>query len=145
MKNILKLTFVLFLTVMMSCSDDDNSGENISNQVLQGKVFDEDFTALGGKSFEDGKNISINITNVTADCSSTIFDYDFYVSTTVLAEVGVYDTNVVFHKKGETPKNILQSSVEITSITDSQVVVKIKSNPSSENNVDGTFTVSYCK
>lgn len=146
MKNLVKVTFVLFLTLFISCSDDDTTEGIVSNQPLQGKVFGGDFTALGGKSFESGSKVSINITNVAADCSSTIFDYDSYISTEVTAKVGVYNNvNVAFHKKGETVVNVIQSTVEITSITDSQIMVKVKSNSSTSNVVDGIFTVSYCK
>ncbi|TCI93063.1 hypothetical protein [Tenacibaculum sp. M341] len=146
MKNIFKITCLFLLVCFVACSDDENVGGTVSNEPLKGSVFGETFVALGGKAFDSGENVSINITNeVTAVCSSSVLDYNLYISATVPAKVGVYEnTNVSFHKEGETPLNVLQSTVEITSVTDSQIMVKVKSNSSSDNVVDGLFTVAYC-
>ena len=146
MKNIFKVILVSFLTIMMSCSDDENMGGSGSNQVLQGKVFDLDFTALGGKAFDSGEKVSVNITNIAANCNSSVLDYKLSISVDVKPEVGVYEnTNVVFDKEGEVPLNFLAGVVEVTSLTDSQITVKINANSSTDNKVEGRFTVSYCK
>lgn len=132
---------------MISCSDDDdNSGDNISNQILQGQVFGNDFTALGGKAFDSGEDISVNITNIVADCESSVLDYDLEISTYVTPEVGVYEgINVVFNKEGEAPYNYLDATVEVTSLNDTEITVKIKADSSSDKTVEGTFTVPYCQ
>ncbi len=131
---------------MISCSDDDNSGDNISNQILQGQVFGNDFTALGGKAFDSGEDISVNITNIAADCESSVLDYDLEISTYVRPEVGVYEgINVIFNKDGEPPYNYLGATVEVTSLTDNEITVKIKADSSSDKTIEGTFTVPYCQ
>ncbi len=132
---------------MISCSDDDdNSGDNISNQILQGQVFGNDFTALGGKAFDSGEDISVNITNIVADCESSVLNYDLEISTYATPEVGVYEgINVVFNKEGEAPYNYLDATVEVTSLTETEITVKIKADSSSDKTVEGTFTVPYCQ
>jgi len=93
------MLFVLFVFAM-SCSSDDDSNSN-SNATLQGKVYGSNFVAAGGKAFADGDNLSVNITNISADCSSNIFDYDLSVSTYITPEVGIYnDINIVFNAEG---------------------------------------------
>ncbi|WP_405292518.1 hypothetical protein [Algibacter sp. Ld11] len=148
MKTYFKISLTLLISLMISCSGDDNSNseDNISNQILQGQVFGNDFTALGGKAFDSGEDISVNITNIAADCESSVLDYDLEISTYVTPEVGVYEgINVVFNKDGEAPLNYLDSIVEVTSLTDTEITVKIKAVSSSENTIEGIFTVPYCK
>lgn len=150
MKNILKVSVFVLSIFLASCSDDDGGSTNISDANLSGMVRGEVFEALGGKSFDTSFNgeelISINITNVVADCDSSIFDYDLYLSTDVPFEVGTYeDNNVVFLKEGETSLNFLQSTVIVEEITETTVTVKIASDSSSEDSVEGTFTVNYCE
>ncbi|WP_158845284.1 hypothetical protein [Algibacter sp. L1A34] len=146
MKTYFKIALTLLISLMISCSDDDNSGDNISNQILQGQVFGNDFTALGGKAFDSGEDISVNITNIAADCESSVLDYDLEISTYVRPEVGVYEgINVIFNKDGEPPYNYLGATVEVTSLTDNEITVKIKADSSSDKTIEGTFTVPYCQ
>ncbi len=145
MKKILKITTaVLFgLTVMTGCSDSDDN--DISDRPLQGKVFGETFVAKGGKAFDSGDEISVHITTTVVGCESYVNDYDLTISTYVPAKVGSYDDiNVVFGKDGETPLNYLDGDVEVVSITDTTVTVKIEADSSDNNDVEGIFTVSYC-
>ena len=147
MHSILKLSALIIFVFLASCSTEDDNNSDISNSNLSGTVFGESFTSQGGKAFNSGDNISINITNINANCTSTVLDYDLYVSTTVLFEVGTYNNvNVVFHKDDETnPLNVLQSTVIIEEITATSITVKIKSEADfSDNSVAGTFTVDYC-
>lgn len=147
MKNVIKFIAVVVVFAFVACSDSDSENlGGISNTPLEGKVFGTSFKATGGKAFSSGNQVSVNITNVVADCNSTIFDYDLYISTTVDNGVGSSNkTNVVFNKKGETPLNVIQSTVTVESITLEEVKIKIKSNSSSNNTIEGTFTVPFCK
>lgn len=146
MKNVIKFIAMAIVFAFVACSDstDDNLGGGIPNTALAGTVFNTNFVATGGKAFMSGDQLSINITNIEADCSSSIFNYDLYVSTTVENKVGTSTTNVVFGKDGETPVNVLQSTVVVASITETEIVVKIKSSTSGSK-VEGTFTVPFCK
>jgi len=150
MKNILKLSLLLISTFGISCSsDDDSSSSSISDSVLTGTVFGENFTAEGGQAFDtsfgDEELVSINITNIIAGCESSIFDYDLSVSTSVPFEEGTYeDSNVVFRQEGETPLNVLSSTVIIEEITEETITVSIDAN-SSDSDVEGVFTVDYCE
>lgn len=130
----------------MSCSDDSDNVGSTLNSPLKGIVFGENFEAKGGRVFISGDDLSINITNVAVDCSSDIFDYILYVSTTVDNKTGTTNkANVVFGKKGETPLNVLQSTVIIEFITESEIVVKIKASSSGNDIIEGIFTVPFCK
>lgn len=145
MKSKLKLSVIVLLVAFLSNCSSDDSSSSISNQTLQGKVVGENFTASGGKAFLSGDNISVNITNMSADCTSSIFDYDLYVSTTITPEVGTYnDVNVVFHSDGEIPLNYLSSTVEVTAISNAEITVKILADSSSEDTIEGVFTVPIC-
>lgn len=145
MKNILKVSVFVISIFLASCSSDDDNSSNISGSNLSGTVYGDSFTAVGGKAFDSGDEISINITNVSADCNSSIFDYNLYISTSVLLEEGTYtNTNVVFHKEGETPFNYFGGTVIIEEITETTITVKIKAESNSEDTIEGTFTVDYC-
>lgn len=145
MKRILKLSILVMSILLASCSGEDTTTTSISNNNLSGTISGEGFAAAGGKAFNSGDDVSINITNADLDCNSIIFDYDLYISTTVPLTVGTYtNTNVVFHRDGETPLNYLNGTVIIEDITDNSITVKIKANSSSENTVEGRFSVDYC-
>lgn len=148
MKNINKLLIALVLLLFLGCSGDDDSSGKISDRVLSGTVLDNSFTAVGGKAFDSNDEISLNITNIAADCEADELDFDLEVSTYIPypAEVGTYkEHNVIFNKQGEIPMNCLFSTVIVTSVSDTSISVKIKADCSSENYVEGTFTIPYCK
>ena len=149
----MKLIYIAILFVaLVSCSDDDQGTDDsgdfiISSQNLQGNVFGTTFLAAGGKSFASGdeNQISINITNVVANCSDNISDFDLYLSAIVTAEVGQYTTNVSFHSEDEFPLNYFAGTVEVVDITETQVSVKVLAESSSENTVEGAYTIPLCK
>ncbi|WP_272150560.1 hypothetical protein [Tenacibaculum aiptasiae] len=144
MKNIFKFFAVIAMFVLTACS---NSGfVDLNNLPLQGKVFGESFKATGGKAFLNGNNLSVNITNVAADCNSNVLDYLLYISIDVENQAGVPSkVNVVFNKKGETPLNKLNSTVLVESLTTTQATVRIKAVADADNTVEGVFTVPFCQ
>ncbi|UTD15927.1 hypothetical protein HER15_10790 [Tenacibaculum mesophilum] len=155
MKNFFKISYVTLVCltlVMTGCSDDDNTdniGTPIPNTILKGKVYGKDFTAKGGKSFASGKDgeVSINITNEEVGCDSDIFDYKLEVSLLVEGKVGTYnDVNVVFKDGEGNLVNVLGSNVEVVSISDSKINLKIEAKSiDKQNKVSGSFEVEYCK
>ncbi|REH56525.1 hypothetical protein C7448_101565 [Tenacibaculum gallaicum] len=150
MKKIFKISYAVLVCltlVMSSCSDSDNDPAGIANTKLSGKVLGTSFTAKGGKAFMSGNNeLSVHITNIQADCSSDVLNYELRIATYVKAELGVYDNvNVVFDKKGANPSNYLQGVVEVVRFTDSELTLKIKANSSTDNMVEGFFTVPFCE
>ncbi|WP_428743663.1 hypothetical protein [Tenacibaculum sp.] len=149
MKKIFKISYAVLVCltlVMSSCSDSDNDPSGIAETNLSGKVYGVSFSAKGGKAFTSGDKISVNITNIEADCTSSIFDYEIAISTYIPAEVGVYnDVNVVFEKEGETPLNFLGANVEVLSIANDEITLKVKANSSADNTVEGLFKVAYCQ
>ncbi|WGH74874.1 hypothetical protein P8625_12425 [Tenacibaculum tangerinum] len=150
MKKIFKISYAVLVCltlVMSSCSDSDKDISGIANTELSGTVQGQRFEAKGGKAFPSGNNeVSVHITNIAADCSSDIFDYDLEISTYVSTALGIYnDVNVVFRKKGVTPLNYFNGTVELVRITDTELTVKIKAISSADNEVEGFFTVPYCQ
>lgn len=145
MVKLVKLVLVCTLLVCTACSKDDDNN-SVSEKVLSGKVFGKSFVAKGGKAFTSGDEISIEITNVVADCKSDFFELDYSVSTYIKKEKGTNTkANVIFSKKGEiAPLNVLNSTVIVEEITDSLITIKIKSNSGSDNDVEGKFTVPFC-
>lgn len=146
----LKITFAIVALISLSCSKNDNSANNtpstpsISNQPLSGTVFNDNFTAIDGKAFKSDENVSINITNVIAGCSSDVTKYELYLWTQVLSSVGEYSANVAFGKKGETPLNYFDAKVEVTKLSETEITVKILANQSAMHSVEGTITIPYC-
>ncbi|WP_440068799.1 hypothetical protein [Tenacibaculum discolor] len=150
MKKIFKISYTVLMCltlVMSSCSDSDNDPAGIANTKLSGNVFGTSFTAEGGKAFMSGNNeLSVHITNIQADCSSDIFDYELEISTYVKAELGTYDNvNVVFSKKGSNPLNFFQGVAEVVRFTNNELTIKIKANSSADNSIEGFFTVPFCE
>lgn len=148
MKNILKILLIVATVSVASCSTENTIGGGViaSNTALNGKVFGKNFTFKGGKSFPSGDKISIYLTDVVADCSSDIFKYEYRISTVIEKKIGTNTkANVVFGKEGEIPLNVLQSTVTIESVTDTEIKGKIKSESNEDNTVEGSFTVPYCK
>lgn len=150
MKKIFKISYAVLVCltlIIIGCSDSDNDFTGIANTELSGKVFGTEFKAKGGQAFMSGNNeLSVHITNIQADCSSDIFDYELEVSTYVKAELGTYNnTNVVFNKKGFGPLNYLQGVVEVVRIANNEVTLKIKANSTADNSVEGFFTLPFCK
>lgn len=150
MKKLFPLILLTFSILLTSCGDSEEGGIEfapIPDVLLSGTVFGESFTATGGKAFDSGDFISINITDIEATCESSVLDYNFYISTNILSGTGagIYEgINVVFHKEGEPPFNFIGGIAEVTAITSTSVSIKISAKPSSENTIEGTFTVNYC-
>lgn len=149
MRRIFKISYVVLVCSMLfisACSDNDSDISGIANTKLSGKVFGTSFTAQGGKAFMSNEDISINITNTNATCSSDIFNFELAITAYVKPELGIYkNVNVIFNKKGATPINYFQGTVEVVRITSNEITVKLKADSSADNFVEGFVTIPYCK
>ncbi|WP_299155867.1 hypothetical protein [uncultured Tenacibaculum sp.] len=144
MKNGIKLIVAMAMFAFVACSD--SNSDNLPNTPLQGKVFGASFTAKGGKAFKSGINsLSVHITNLVAACDSNISDYELEISTDIEIELGVFKKNIVFSKKGETPLNFLNGTVEMVSFANNELTLKVRANSNTNNTVEGTFTVPFCQ
>ena len=162
--NLTKLFSVfLFLVLFVNCSKDDNSiveniipddpileevilEDGISDQNLTGVVFGKPFIPIGGLSFDTtGNNVLIYMSDEEADCNSILSELEYLLSTYIPFEVGVYtDVEVKFYDGVNTPVSDNNSIVTITSITSTDISLRIKANLNSDNNAEGSFTVPYC-
>ncbi len=152
LKNVMLL--VVTLVAFVACNNDDEGSPSPSSEPLVGKVNGIEFRAIGGKAFDrDEGEMSINLTNITTTCDDSVLDYDLEVSFTVPKESGFYDgefLNVVFSADGETPLNLIGSSVvEINSIQIANgtgtISGKVRATWDDNNTVNGTFTVDFCE
>jgi len=127
-----------------SCSSDDS--DNTSNNTIKGEIYGSSFTAAGGQAFASGDNLSVNITNVSADCSLDIINYDLYITTIVTPEVSTNNNaEVFFYAIGESVYELSGATVEVVAISDDEITVSISANSNlSDNNLEGTFTVPIC-
>lgn len=147
--------------LQVSCSkSDDGGGDGISDQTLTGSVEGKAFTFVGGKAFEttnfnEETVISLNLTNVAANCDDFISDFVLRISADVPNAIGVYsdiniadrdsndgDGGISFNNNGET--------VEITAISATKISGKMRiSRPASviapESVFEGTFTLPLCQ
>lgn len=152
------LVFGLLSLVLWSCSSDDadySANETIKDQVLTGTVQGKSFTFQGGKAFgtttfSDEEGLSLNLTNVAANCDDAVFDFVLSISAVVPNKVGVYnDINIVDQDGDDLPFNNLDKTVEITAVSETEISGKMKlSRPESsiaeESNFEGTFTLPIC-
>ncbi|NER14588.1 hypothetical protein GWK08_14125 [Leptobacterium flavescens] len=147
MKKFYPLAIIAISFFMLSCSDDSESPDTIAEQTLMGTVMGDPFLATGGKAFVNPNgSISLSVTNTVADCSTDILDFVYYVSADVPNRIGFHrNVIVIFGKENEAPLNVLNSIVEITEITATELTGKIKSISSTDDNrVEGSFTISLC-
>lgn len=143
--------------MFIGCSkDDDNATESIKNQNLTGTVQSKAFTFIGGKAFEtttfdDEPGLSLNLTNVAADCTDAVFDFDLRISAVVPNKIGVYNNiNIVDQDGNDVPFNNLDETVEITALSSTEVSGKMKvsraeSSIAEESVFEGTFTLLICE
>lgn len=146
MKKLSSLAILAIFFISCSSETDDSNGA-ISEQALSGTVQGSTFLATGGKSFVNNNgSVSIILTNTVADCPTNILDFVYYISTDVPNRIGLHENViVVFGKENKTPVNVLNSTVEVSEITDTQIIGKIKSQSvTEENKVEGIFTVNIC-
>ena len=155
----MKKILVLFLLsiIIIGCSKDGESDSgDIKDQVLTGIVQGKPFTFKGGKSFgtttfDDEPGISLNLTNVTANCDAAVFDFELRINAVVPNKVGVFnDINIVDQDGDDIPFNNLDKTVEITSLSATEVSGKMKLNRpetsiAEESVFEGTFTLTICE
>lgn len=127
----------------ISCSSDTDSNDS---ETLQGEIYGSSFKASGGKAVASGDNLSISITNESADCSSNALNYELYITTIVTPEVGSYNnTLVLFYAPGEDEFRNQSGFVEVVAINDDEITVSISANSfTTDNSVEGVFTVPIC-
>jgi len=150
MKKFGLICFVLLS--IYSCSKDE--GREVKDKVLTGTVEGKAFTFKGGKAFitifNNQEKVSVNLTNVAADCSSNVFDFELEIRTIVPREIGVFTTiNIATQDGNNTPFNHLNQTVEITALSDTQISGKMKlykkeSSLAGESIFEGTFTIPLC-
>lgn len=155
MKKLLFLVVVGLLCI--GCSkDDDTSSDSIKNQNLTGIVQGKAFTFVGGKAFEtttfdDEPGLSLNLTNVSANCDDAVFDFELRISAIVPSQIGVYtNINIVDQDGNDVPFNNLDETVEITALSSTEISGKMKvsrseSSIAEETIFEGTFTLPICE
>ncbi|MBD0778078.1 hypothetical protein HPE56_09760 [Maribacter sp. ANRC-HE7] len=153
-----KIVLLLLLTVVgLGCSsDEENDSEGIKDQVLTGTVQGKPFTFKGGKAFntttfDDEPGISLNLTNVLADCDDSIFDFELRIGAVVPNRVGVFkDINIVDQDGDDIPFNNIDNTVEIIALSATEITGKMKLNRSAssiaeESIFEGSFILPICE
>lgn len=155
MKKIL-LLFLLSIFIIGCSKDDENDSGDIKDQVLTGIVQGKPFIFKGGKAFgtttfDDEPGISLNLTNVTANCDAAVFDFELRINAVVPRKVGVFnDINIVDQDGDDLPFNNLDKTVEITSLSATEISGKMKLNRpetsiAEESVFEGAFTLTICE
>lgn len=158
MKSISSLLGFAALLFLFSCSsEDDNPGS--SEGAASGKINGVDWEFDVGTAFleEIDQKYTINLLGkeegATDNGCSILFPGEEYVRFTVNAAVGSYPLPFEINSQGVKfyPDQSVGGfelatggSVEITEITDSQVVGRLEATLNDDNNVSGTFTVTIC-
>jgi len=146
-----KLLFTIFtVSVLMSCSNDDNSSGN-SNDLLSGQVFETYFMAQGGRADLDDETITIrygfNGEGCETDDGSDLFRIEIKIPNTI----GVHSGNGTFvaFNDGEGSFTVLfgeSVEAEIFSLTDTTVDFRIEAEDSffDDTNLNGRHQVNIC-
>ncbi|MFV0565062.1 MAG: hypothetical protein ACK5NB_04420 [Flavobacteriaceae bacterium] len=153
MKKLSLLFLLTFSILFYACSNDDDV--KISDANLSGTVEGVDFSFSDGFCFTSDNSVDnktyldIFLANAEISCSK-FYDYEFarvHVFGEIPVAVGTYTSGftVAFGNEGVTGINLISgSTLIITEITDTYVTGKLKANSSSNNKVEGSFTVYFC-
>ncbi len=157
-----KFLFFLALTLMTlaSCGGDDNDG--CDNQVMQGGIDGQAFTLGDGRAVVDDNTIKLDFYGAGETfpddiCSGVSSQNVRIFGTLQSAEVGRTELNLDFSSP-ETSQtltlfnpdgslNIIASDgfIEITAITETEVIGFLKADGGGEDVVCGTFTLTNCR
>ena len=163
MKAFYKLTFGIFLIIIVSCGDDEPDYK-FKNRDASGKIENEAWAYADGYSdliddYLGSGETYIDITLVLAQsgtgCGITTFDGD-RVFFAIPAEVGLYklhlslnnifDGQTVTLFDDETGMNNISSegAVEIISISEDEVIGRMDARFDKQNFINGNFTIPIC-
>ena len=141
-----QILYTIFIAlIFVSCSS-DGSINYIAESTLTGKVFGENFTAVNGYAeHTEGVFVKVVLTSNTVNCHANMESVPLYLTVAVPDRIG-YHQNVmaIFGKSGNEPVTEFDALVEIVKIDDDQLIARIRSENTSENNVEGTFTIPVC-
>lgn len=155
MKKIALLIAMFFAIV--SCSSDDsgdsNGGGGISDNVVSGKLYGNNFTLGGGKAspiiLSGVESIQIWLTAQDLGCE-TEGTSDFPISIMTPKAIGTHTTgvSVTFREPNSTDFISLGNgnTIEIISLTDTKIIGKIMAASTvTDNNIEGKFEISICQ
>jgi hypothetical protein len=138
--------FIIFLTLLfIACSNEEIN--TIDESTLTGKVFGEDFTAAyGHATVIRGRFITVTLTTGEVNCEANTDNIPLYLSVAVPDRIG-YHKNVmaVFGKSGQAPVTEFDAVVEIVEIANNQLLGRLRSENTRNNNVEGSFRVNVCQ
>lgn len=157
-----ELVLIIFLSMsFVGCSDEDvtvgagpssQTNEVISEQVLDGYVHGVAWTFLSGRvkksSFGDSYTFSFWNESIANPCDDFQFGSDSQLIGLIPFEVGTHSfgntTNLNFSYDGE---NLISTNgrVEVTEITEERVVGKLVTSFDNDNEVNGSFELTFCE
>lgn len=141
----------LFLTALLSsCSSDEETNENttgLSNNPVSGTLYGNDFTLVGSRGDVAGEFITIELSAQSVGCDGTFEDFPISIYTPSV--VGTYTTGVSVSFEDPNSSDFVSLSggitVEIQSIGDN-IVGRVKATSvSTDNDINGKFTVPVCQ
>jgi hypothetical protein len=139
MKTVYRFIFVL---TFISCSNDDD----ITDANLSGTVLGESFAASGGNAFTVNNTLSIQISNISANCDSEIALHDYFLSFEVPKGTGPFiDIELEFAGNDKSVVEYSDAAIIITAIKSASITGKIVANFNADNKVEGTFEVPLCE
>lgn len=149
------LLIAMFFAVASCSSDDsgDSNGGGITDNKVSGKLYGSDFTLGGGKAslieFSGVESVQILLTAQDIGCE-TFGSSDFPITIFTPKAVGTHTAGVsVTFRDTESTDYISVGSgntLEIISVTDTQIVGKIRAASSStDNHIEGKFEISICQ
>lgn len=152
MKKIALLIAMFFAVV--SCSSDDSSDSNggITDNPVSGTLYGNDFTLGGGKAYFEEifgeESVEIWLTADDLGCETLGFT-DFPISIIAPRTEGTHTTGVYVTFTDPDSSDFISVSsgntIEIISLTDTEIVGKIKaSSTSTDNAIEGRFEISIC-
>ena len=151
MKRIAFYSVFFLTTLLFSCSSteetDDNSTSGLSNNPVSGTVYESSFALGGGRANVATDYVTIELSSQSIGCDDS--SSDFPITVYVPNAVGTYTTDVSVTFEDPNTDDFVSVSggviVEIQSIGTS-IVGRVKATSiSTDNSINGKFTIPVCQ
>ena len=150
MKKIACYSILFLVTLFSSCSSTEDETEDnggLSNNPVSGTLYGNAFTLVGSRGSVSGELITIELSAQSVGCDGTFEDFPISIYTP--NAVGTYTTNVSVSFEDPNSSDFVSVSggitVEIQSIGNT-IVGRVKAaSVSTDNTINGKFTVPVCQ
>jgi hypothetical protein len=150
MKRIAFCLVFFITTLLFSCSsteDTDDTNSGLSNNPVSGTVYEDSFVLGGGRGAENVEFLTIELTSQSIGCDDSSIDFPITIYAPYAVGIHTTDVSVTFEDPNTDDFVSVSSGVivEIQSIG-TTIVGRVKATSiSTDNSINGKFTVPVCQ